>query len=101
MPVGPNAAHAVFTRPIIVAPGTTVDRDLLSQGHDAVLSCDGRRSVPVPAGARVRVRKGALPVRIVRLGDWSFADRLVTKFQLPALGFREAAAGTTGDPVAE
>jgi hypothetical protein len=24
----------------------------------------------------------------VRLADWSFADRLVTKFQLPVSGFR-------------
>jgi hypothetical protein len=31
-------------------------------------------------------------VRIVRLGDWSFADRLVTKFQLPVRSFRDAAA---------
>ena len=88
--VVPNAAHALFARPIIVAPGSTVDIDLLSHGHDAVLSCDGRRSLSLPAGARVRVRKGALPVRIARLADWSFADRLVNKFQLPVRSLREA-----------
>jgi NAD+ kinase len=86
----PNAAHALFARPIVVSPGSIVDIDLPADGHDGVLSCDGRRSVPVPAGARVRMRRGAQPVFIVRLGDWSFADRLVSKFQLPVRSFRDA-----------
>ncbi len=85
----PNAAHALFARPIIVAPDSVVDIDLLREGHPAVLSCDGRRSVEVPAGGRVRVRRGVQPVRIARIGAWSFADRLVTKFQLPVRGFRD------------
>jgi NAD+ kinase len=87
----PNAAHALFSRPIVVAPTSIVDIDLLSRAHDGLLSCDGRRSVTIPSGARVRVQRGELPVRIARLADWSFADRLVTKFQLPVRGFREAA----------
>ena len=89
--VVPNAAHALFARPIIVAPGSTVDIDLLSHGHDAVLSCDGRRSLVVAGRRRASGSdKGALPVRIARLADWSFADRLVNKFQLPVRSLREA-----------
>lgn len=99
--VVPNAAHALFSRPIVVAPNSVVDIDLLSRGHEGVLSCDGRRSIAVPSGARVQVRRGAQPVRIARLGDWSFADRLVTKFQLPVRSFREAATGAVDEPVAE
>lgn len=101
--VVPNAAHALFSRPIVVAPGSLVEIALPKDGHDGVLSCDGRRSVPVPAGAGVRLRRGAQPVRIVRLGEWSFADRLVTKFQLPVRSFRDAAApmGGLDDVVAE
>ena len=90
--VVPNAAHALFSRAIVVAPGSLVEISLPGDGHDGVLSCDGRRSVPVPAGAVVRLRRGAQPVRIARLGDWSFADRLVSKFQLPVRSFRDAAA---------
>jgi NAD+ kinase len=86
----PNAAHALFARPIIVAPTSVVDVDLVSHGHEAVLSCDGRRSYTVPAGARVRIRRGELPVKVVRLGDTGFADRLVSKFQLPVRSLREA-----------
>ncbi len=86
--VVPNAAHALFARPIVVAPHSQVDIDLVSPMHEAVLSCDGRRSVPVPSTARIRVRRGRLPIRIARLGTMSFADRLVSRFQLPVRGFR-------------
>ncbi len=88
--VVPNAAHALFARPIIVAPTSVVDVDLVSVDHEAVLSCDGRRSFAVPAGARVRMRRGELPVKVVRLGQTTFAERLVSKFQLPVRSLREA-----------
>lgn len=86
----PNAAHALFARPIVVAPSSVVDVDLISPGHQAVLSCDGRRSLPVPARARVRMRRGAQSVKVIRLGDVSFTERLVSKFQLPVRSLREA-----------
>jgi NAD+ kinase len=78
-----------------------VDVDLVSAGHEAILSCDGRRSLAVPSGARVRVRRGAQPVHVARLAQWSFADRLVTKFQLPVRSFREAAGPAADDLIAE
>jgi NAD+ kinase len=99
--VVPNAAHALFVRPLVVAPGSTVDIDLLSHGHEAILSCDGRRSLAVPSGARVRVRRGAEPVRIARLSQQSFTDLLVTKFQLPVRSFREASGLPEDGLVAE
>lgn len=98
--VVPNAAHALFSRPVVVAPDSLVELSLPTGDHDAVLSCDGRRSVPVPAGSVVRLRRGARPVRVVRLGGWEFADRLVSKFQLPVRSFRDAAA-PADDLVAE
>ncbi|MGI8679288.1 MAG: NAD kinase [Jatrophihabitans sp.] len=95
--VVPNAAHALFARPIVVAPTSIVDIDLVSAGHEAVLSCDGRRSFAVPAGARVRVRRGERSVKVVRLGDVSFTDRLVSKFQLPVRSLREASPPVDDD----
>lgn len=97
----PNAAHALFARPIVVAPGSTVDIDLQSVGHEAILTSDGRRSLAVPTGARVRVRRGTQPVRIARLAQWTFADRLVAKFHLPVRSLREAAAWPTDELIAE
>jgi NAD+ kinase len=90
MLVVPNAAHALFARPFVVAPSCVVDVDLVSPDHAAVLSCDGRRSMPVPPGARVRMRRGALSVKVVRLRDVGFTERLVSKFQLPVRSLREA-----------
>jgi NAD+ kinase len=90
----PNAAHALFARPVVVAPSSVVDIDLLSPKYAAVLSCDGRRSLPLVAAAQVRVRRGAAPVRVARVAaGWSFTDRLVAKFQLPVRSLREAAPG--------
>lgn len=93
----PNAAHALFARPIVVAPSSVIDVDMISREHEAVLSCDGRRSIPVPAGARIHVRRGHLPVKILRLGDITFTDRLVSKFQLPVRSLREAAPTVVED----
>jgi NAD+ kinase len=54
-----------------------------------VLTCDGRRTFDLPAGASVTVRRGALPVRVVRLRPQRpFTDRLVAKFALPVDGWR-------------
>jgi NAD+ kinase len=86
----PNAAHALFARPIVVAPTSIVEIELLGDVYAGVLSCDGRRSIEVPSGARIRMWRGAEVVRIVRLDDgWTFAERLVSKFQLPVRGFRD------------
>jgi NAD+ kinase len=37
----------------------------------------------------VHVRKGVEPVRMVRLSDTPFTDRLVRKFALPVHGWRQ------------
>lgn len=89
MAVVPAAAHALFARPIVVAPSSVVEVELLRRGHSGVLSCDGRRSELLPVGCRVRICQGERPVRIVRLSGWNFGELLVTKFQLPVRGFRD------------
>jgi NAD+ kinase len=94
--VVPNAAHALFARPIVVSPQSVVDVELLRDDHPGVLACDGKRSIEIPPRGSVRVRAGALPVRIARIHDWSFGERLVTKFQLPVRSFRDGDS-TGGD----
>jgi NAD+ kinase len=54
------------------------------------LGCDGRRMVNLPPCARIEVRRGARPVRLVRLHQAPFTDRLVAKFGLPVEGWRGA-----------
>jgi NAD+ kinase len=86
--VVPMTAHALFARPLVVAPSSQVAVEVDPRGFPAVLVCDGQRSIPVPPGARVEIGQGDLPVRVVRLADQPFTDRLVRKFNLPIHGWR-------------
>jgi NAD+ kinase len=88
--VVPTSAHALFARPLVIGPSSTVTVVVAESGPDALLSCDGRRTVRVPRGGRVTVGRGARPVRIARVHPRAFTDRVVAKFQLPVAGFRAA-----------
>jgi NAD+ kinase len=85
--LAPVAAHALFARPLVVAPTAVPAVELLAPS-DGVLWCDGRRALALPAGSRVEVRRSGLPVRLARLSRRPFADRLVAKFELPVHGWR-------------
>jgi NAD+ kinase len=88
----PISAHALFARPLVVAPTSVLAVELLARTEGAgVLWCDGRRAVDLPPGARIEVRRGHRPVRLVRLHEAPFTDRLVAKFGLPVSGWRGAA----------
>jgi NAD+ kinase len=88
----PLSAHALFARPIVVAPSSVLAVEVLANNEGAgVLWCDGRRMVDLPPGARIEVRRAARPVRLVRLHQAPFTDRLVAKFDLPVEGWRGAA----------
>lgn len=86
----PISAHALFARPMVVSPDSTLAIEIVGEQSTGVLWCDGRRAAELPVGARVEVTKGASPVRLARLGTSPFADRLVRKFDLPVAGWRGA-----------
>lgn len=87
--VVPLSAHALFAKPLVIAPEHTVAVELLERTNGTgILWCDGRRSHDLPAGARVVVRRSEHPVRLARLHPASFTDRLVKKFRLPVEGWR-------------
>jgi NAD+ kinase len=86
----PSNAHALFARPLVISPQSTVAIEVDAHGSPAVLDCDGRRLVDLPPGARVELSQGAHPVRMVRLDGQPFTDRLVRKFDLPVRGWRGA-----------
>lgn len=87
--VVPLSAHALFARPLVVAPTSPIGFDLLNGTDDAaVLFCDGRRPVPLPARSSVTVCRGDRPVRFARVSPDSFTRRLVDKFELPVAGWR-------------
>jgi NAD+ kinase len=88
--LAPSNAHALFARPMVIAPDSQVAIEVDPTGPPAVLECDGRRTVTLPPGARIELARGAVPVRMVRLDGHPFADRLVRKFDLPVRGWRGA-----------
>jgi NAD+ kinase len=98
----PISAHALFARPLVVSPSSVLAVEVIARTDgSAVLWCDGRRTVDLPPGARIEVRRGRFPVRLVRLHQAPFTDRLVAKFDLPVAGWRGAAErrrrGENGD----
>ena len=96
----PLSAHALFARPMVVAPTSVLAVEVLVNNEGSgVLWCDGRRTVDLPPGARIEVRRGARPVRLVRLHQAPFTDRLVAKFGLPVQGWRGAAERRRRDGV--
>ncbi len=85
----PLSAHALFARPMVVSPRSTVAVELVADTPGVgVLWCDGRRTYELPSGARVEVRAGRDPLLLARLHQAPFTDRLVRKFGLPVTGWR-------------
>jgi NAD+ kinase len=100
----PISAHALFAPPMLVSPQSVLAVELMvgNETSGAVLWCDGRRKVDLPSGARVEVRRGALPVLLARLETpgargGRFTDRLVAKFGLPVAGWRGRTWEDTGE----
>ena len=86
--VVPNNAHALFARPMVTSPNAAIAVEVEATGHDALVFCDGRREMVVPAGGRLEVTRCGTPLKWVRLDSAPFTDRLVRKFRLPVTGWR-------------
>jgi NAD+ kinase len=86
--VVPISAHALFARPLVVAPSSGIAMNVLASGTTAVVACDGRRTRALPHGARVEIRRGSDPVLLARTRGQPFTDTLVRKFALPVEGWR-------------
>ncbi len=85
----PLSPHALFARPLVVGPQSSLAVEVLDRTQGTgVLWCDGRRTHDLPRGARVVVRRSPIPVRLARLATGPFTDRLVQKFALPVDGWR-------------
>lgn len=84
----PSNAHALFARPLVTSPESFIAVETDAGGHDAVVFCDGRRTMKLPAGGRVEVVRGSSPIKWVKLDSAPFADRMVKKFALPVTGWR-------------
>lgn len=85
--VVPLSAHALFARPLVVSPASTVAVEMAQADATAVMFCDGRRTHGIEPYDRLEVVRSDEPVRLVRLRNAPFTDRLVDKFKLPVQGW--------------
>lgn len=89
MQVVPLSAHALFARPMVLSPKSRVMIEMLDgMAPEAVVWCDGRRSTVLERGMRVEVVQGQHRLRLARLSEAPFTDRLVHKFGLRVEGWR-------------
>ncbi|MGC5629711.1 NAD kinase [Georgenia sp. Z1344] len=87
--VVPVAAHALFTRPMVVGRESVLEVEILAEARGtAVVRCDGRRTIEAPPGSRIEVRRGTRPALLALLSEAPFSGRLVAKFDLPVTGWR-------------
>ncbi len=88
----PLSAHALFARPLVVGPDSEVGVTLVpgSPTHGLVW-CDGSRSTEFHAGMEISVVRGRHRLRLARLSESPFTNRLVNKFRLPVDGWRGSA----------
>ncbi len=87
--VVPLSPHSLFNRPLVVGPHGVIVVEVIQRNQGGgVLWCDGRRTWELPPGAQVIAKKSEIPVRLARIADAPFTDRLVNKFHLPVDGWR-------------
>lgn len=82
----PLAAHALFSRPMVVSKTSSIGIDVESEA--AVLAADGFRRVNLIEGDRIRLEAAPDRILLAHIDDAIFTDRLVAKFQLPVEGWR-------------
>ena len=82
----PLAAHALFSRPMVVSPESEVVIDLESESAD--LNADGLRRTKMQLNDRVILTSDKKDVLLAHIKTANFADRLVAKFKLPVEGWR-------------
>ena len=82
----PLAAHALFSRPMVISPNSSVVIDI--ESPEAMISADGMRKTPLLSRDRIVIRKSPLRVEIIHIESAVFTDRLVAKFKLPIEGWR-------------
>ena len=79
----PIAAHMVFDRSFVLSAESRVELEV--EGDESgILSADGRQSIELPVGSRVRIRASSRPARLVRReGAPGFLTLVRDKFDLP------------------
>jgi NAD+ kinase len=82
----PLAAHALFSKPMVVSPRSEIAIDLESDSAD--LNADGIRRTKLQKNDRVVLTSDKEDVLLAHIKPATFTDRIVAKFKLPVEGWR-------------
>jgi len=82
----PIAAHALFAKPMVIAPTSTIG--ITIESSDASLSADALRKIELQKNDHIEITKNSNQVILAHLKSTIFTDRLVAKFKLPIEGWR-------------
>jgi len=82
----PIAAHALFAKPMVIAPTSTIG--ITIESSDASLSADALRKIELKKNDHIEITKNSKQVILAHLKSTIFTDRLVAKFKLPIEGWR-------------
>jgi NAD+ kinase len=82
----PIAAHALFAKPMVIAPTSTIGISI--ESSDASLSADALRKIELQKNDHIEITKNSNHVILAHLKSTIFTDRLVAKFKLPIEGWR-------------
>jgi len=82
----PLAAHALFSRPMVISKDSSIVIDIESK--EAAISADGMRKTNLIAGDRIIIKRSQRRITLLHVESAVFTDRLVAKFKLPVEGWR-------------
>ena len=82
----PLAAHALFSKPMVVSPKSEIAIDLESDSAD--LNADGIRRTKLQKNDRIVLTSDKEDVLLAHIKPATFTDRIVAKFKLPVEGWR-------------
>jgi NAD+ kinase len=82
----PLAAHALFSKPMVVSPKSEIAIDLESDSAD--LNADGIRRTKLQKNDRIVLTSDREDILLAHIKPATFTDRIVAKFKLPVEGWR-------------
>ena len=82
----PLAAHALFSKPMVVSPQSEIAIDLESDSAD--LNADGIRRTKLQKNDRIVLTSDKEDILLAHIKPATFTDRIVAKFKLPVEGWR-------------
>jgi NAD+ kinase len=82
----PICPHTLAVRPLVLPPDETVEVEVLSPSEELVLTIDGQDGEALARGDRLVVRRGEIPLLLVRFTGQTFFSTLRRKLRWGDVG---------------